>query len=232
MEYNFKGIQPEIIELLSLNRFNDSKAFYEEHKEELKQGATIPMRQIMLDLADMLTEIDSKIYTNPVYCVSRIRRDTRRTKNKMLYRENLWIMFRRNKKLYPSAPFFWFEFAPDCYNYGVAFFTERPVQFDELRKLILQHPKKWLKAAAAAENAGMEFGFYDAYKNDRIPDAPERLKPYLNVKNMHFMYTDHDLRKINSPNLIDELKAAFTAAEPVYQFFIEAYENMISEGLL
>lgn len=43
--YNYKGIKPEIIELLSINRFNDSKAFYEEHKEELKQGATVPMRQ-------------------------------------------------------------------------------------------------------------------------------------------------------------------------------------------
>ena len=37
--YNYSGIKPEIIELLSVNRFNDSKAFYEEHKEELKQGA-------------------------------------------------------------------------------------------------------------------------------------------------------------------------------------------------
>lgn len=43
--YNYSGIKPEIIELLSVNRFNDSKAFYEEHKEELKQGATVPMRQ-------------------------------------------------------------------------------------------------------------------------------------------------------------------------------------------
>ena len=30
-EYNFKGIKPESIELLCLNRFNDSKEFYEEH---------------------------------------------------------------------------------------------------------------------------------------------------------------------------------------------------------
>ena len=52
---NFNGITPKAIELLSENRFNDSKAFYEEHKEELKQLATIPMRQIVLDLAEMMT---------------------------------------------------------------------------------------------------------------------------------------------------------------------------------
>lgn len=74
---NFNGITPKAIELLSENRFNDSKAFYEEHKEELKQLATIPMRQIVLDLAEMMTQLDDKMYTDPVYTVSRIRRDTR-----------------------------------------------------------------------------------------------------------------------------------------------------------
>ena len=55
-EYNFKGIKPESIELLCLNRFNDSKEFYEEHKLELKEGITVPMRQIVLDLSGLLTQ--------------------------------------------------------------------------------------------------------------------------------------------------------------------------------
>ena len=80
--YNYSGIKPETIELLSLNRFHDSKAFYEEHKEELKQGATIPMRQMVLDLSDLLCDLDPLMDTNPTYIVSRIRRDTRRTKSK------------------------------------------------------------------------------------------------------------------------------------------------------
>ena len=64
------------------------------------------MRQIVLDLAEMMTELDNKMYTDPVYTVSRIRRDTRRSKSKMMYRENLWLMLRRHKKQYPCAPFF------------------------------------------------------------------------------------------------------------------------------
>ena len=76
-EYNFKGIKPESIELLCLNRFNDSKEFYEEHKLELKEGITVPMRQIVLDLSGLMYEIDDKMFTDPVRCVSRIYRDTR-----------------------------------------------------------------------------------------------------------------------------------------------------------
>ena len=62
MEYNYKGIKPESIELLCLNRFNDSKPFYEEHKEELKQGITVPLRQMVLDMFDVLFDIDDKMY--------------------------------------------------------------------------------------------------------------------------------------------------------------------------
>ena len=62
MRYNYKGIKPESIELLCLNRFNDSKEFYEEHKEELKQGITVPLRQMVLDMSELLFEIADKMY--------------------------------------------------------------------------------------------------------------------------------------------------------------------------
>ena len=103
-EYNFKGIKPESIELLCLNRFNDSKEFYEEHKLELKEGITVPMRQIVLDLSGLMYEIDDKMFTDPVRCVSRIYRDTRGNRSKIKYRENMWLMLRRYKNEYPSAP--------------------------------------------------------------------------------------------------------------------------------
>ena len=105
-EYNFKGIKPESIELLCLNRFNDSKEFYEEHKLELKDGITVPMRQIVLDLSGLMYDIDDKMLTDPVRSVSRIYRDTRGNRSKIKYRENMWLMLRRYKKEYPSAPFF------------------------------------------------------------------------------------------------------------------------------
>ena len=103
-EYNFKGIKPESIELLCLNRFNDSKEFYEEHKLELKEGITVPMRQIVLDLSGLMCDIDDKMLTDPVRSVSRIYRDTRGNRSKIKYRENMWLMLRRYKKEYPSAP--------------------------------------------------------------------------------------------------------------------------------
>ena len=95
MEY--KGITPDSIFLLAENRFRDSKAFYEEHKEEIKANITEPMRQIAGICVQDLLEIDPLINSIPTKMVSRVRRDTRYTKDKRLYRENMWIMFMRPK---------------------------------------------------------------------------------------------------------------------------------------
>ena len=115
---------------------------------------------------------------------------------------------------------------------GLGFFVQKPAQFDELRKVILAHPRKWTHAVKQAEDAGMHFGCYNSYKKTGLPDAPKALQPYLNAKDMSFSYTGWNLEHIGSTALIDELKAGFAAAFPLYKIFIEAYENMLSEGLI
>ena len=231
-EYNFKGIKPESIELLCLNRFNDSKEFYEEHKLELKEGITVPMRQIVLDLSGLMYDIDDKMLTDPVRSVSRIYRDTRGNRSKIKYRENMWLMLRRYKKEYPSAPFFYFEFYPNIFGYGLAFWTWKQSAFKEVHNLIIEHPGRWLDAVEACKQAGFTYNTRDNYKKDMYPDAPKEIKPYLSAKNMEFSYASFDMNRINSPSLIDELKLAFDLARPMYSFWADAYDNMLDKGII
>lgn len=230
--YNFQGISPESIELLCLNKFNDSKTFYEENKEKLKQGITVPMRQIMLDLSSVMYDIDEKMFTDPVRSVSRIYRDTRGNRSKTRYRENMWMFFRRYKNDYPGAPFYYFEFFPQSYGFGLVFWLYRPSAFKEVHKMIIEQPDRWLKAVKACKKAGFSYECRDEYKTDFYPDADKRIKPYLKAKNMSFSYNSSDLSKINSPDLIDELKHAFKTAEPMYDFWAEAYDKMLSTGII
>lgn len=231
-EYNFKGIKPESIELLCLNRFNDSKEFYEEHKLELKDGITVPMRQIVLDLSGLMYDIDDKMLTDPVRSVSRIYRDTRGNRSKIKYRENMWLMLRRYKKEYPSAPFFYFEFYPNSFGYGLAFWTWKQSAFKEVHNLIIEHPGRWLDAVDACKQAGLTYDARDNYKKDMYPNAPKEIKPYLSAKNMEFSYSSFDMKRINSQSLIDELKLAFDLARPMYSFWADAYDNMLDKGII
>ena len=43
---DFKGITRDALFMMADNRFRNSKAYYDEHKEELKAKMTVPMRQI------------------------------------------------------------------------------------------------------------------------------------------------------------------------------------------
>ncbi len=232
MEYNYQGITPQAIELLCLNRFNDSKPFYEEHKEELKQGITVPLRQMVLDLSELLLEIDDKMYLDPVRAVSRIHRDTRGNRSKIRYRENMWVFFRRYKKEYPEAPFYYFEFYPNSFGYGLVFWTWRATHFQVVHQMITENPKRFMKAVKSCADAGFSFSASDYYKKDRFPDAPEELKPFLQAKNFQFSYHCTDMSKINSPRLIQEMQLAFDVARPMYEFMIEAHERMMHEGLI
>ena len=231
-DYNYQGIKPESIELLCLNRFNDSKPFYEEHKEELKQGITVPLRQMVLDLSDVLYDIDEKMYLDPVRAVSRIHRDTRGNRSKIKYRENMWVFFRRYKKEYPEAPFYYFEFYPNSYGYGLVFWTWRAANFRVVHEMIMEQPKRFMEAVKACADAGFSYSVHDYYKKERYPDAPKELKPFLQAKNFQFVYNCFDINGMNSPALIDEMRLAFDIARPMYEFMIEAHERMMLEGLI
>ena len=119
---DFKGITRDTLFLMQLNRFNDSKAFYEENKEKIKADMTVPMRQIAAAFGDMMLKIDPFMNTVPTKMVSRVRRDTRYTHDKHLYRENMWIMFMRPKKEWRMYPCMWFEVTPSAWSCGVGTF--------------------------------------------------------------------------------------------------------------
>lgn len=60
---------------------------------------------------------------------------------------------------------------------GLGFFVQKPAQFDELRKVILAHPRKWTRAVKQAEDAGMHFACYNSYKKIGCRMHPRRCSP-------------------------------------------------------
>lgn len=226
----FQGISSKAIALLAENRYHDSKIFYEAHKEELKQLATLPMRQVMMDLSDTLLKLDEEMYLDPVYSVSRIRRDTRYTKDKTLYREHMWIMFRRNKAIYRNCPFLWFEISPAGYDYGIAFFTEKPSYMDEFRQAVTTRPEVFRQALATVQKAKLQF-CGDVYKRPKVLDANPELFLYMNAKNLQFMKSNGDLRRIESDIIIKDLRKMIRTVQPMYSFLLDVHNEICAKEL-
>ena len=63
--YKFDGIKTEGMWLLAQNRFENNKAFYEEHKEEIKKLVINPAKQLASIIAEDMYKYDPFMELNP-----------------------------------------------------------------------------------------------------------------------------------------------------------------------
>ena len=126
----YEGISADSLFLLAENRFQDSKAFYEEHKPAIKAGVIQPLRQVIAELMPAMLTVDPLIGGN----VSRVRRDNRYTHDKSKYRENMWITFMRDKRTWDwCVPAFYLDFSLNGAEWGVGFYSvARKIKKDKL----------------------------------------------------------------------------------------------------
>lgn len=226
MEY--KGITRDSLFLLADNRFRDSRDFYEEHKEEIKSGVTVPMRQIAGIIGEELLSVDPLMNTIPTKMVSRVRRDTRYTKDKSLYRENMWIMFMRPKHDWVGYPCMWFEVTPRDYSMGVGFYGDEPGLLETFRKNLRERPDEFKEAADLCKKAGSYF-FKRQYKRP-FPGCPEGLEEYYNAKDVGFITFSGDLDDLKDERIIDIIRGTYQLFTPMYKFLLGVSDEYFSKG--
>ena len=230
---NYKGITPEAIFLLAENRFNNSKAFYEEHKKEINEGVVYPMRALVTDLQPTLERINPDFILDPVRCLSRVRRDTRFTADKSLYRENLWLMFRHQKNQLPT-PVLWFEFFSDGYDYGCGIISSSPAFMEYWRKYIKKRPLPLLSAYEKVKDAGLSMD-NERYKRSKAavdgitdPDLAE----WYDSKELFVTRHVNGVRRLNQPKaLVSELDKAYGSMEELYKYLLDVTTRFNTRGV-
>lgn len=227
----FKGFTPECFMLLELNRFNDSKDFYESVKEDIKNAAIVPMRNLAGDLSEELYSIDPLMNLIPTKMVSRIRRDTRFSKNKHLYRENVWCMFMRDKHSWNYQPCMWFEIYPGTYSYGVGMFRTDADYLEQFRSHLLENQQSFKDALRMIEITGA-ICCLESYKKEKPGTEliDKSLRKYYNCKNMMFIYNGYDVEKLFDGSIKQELTYAIRAFAPMYKFLLQVTENIYKKG--
>lgn len=223
--YNFKGISADTIMLLEMNRFNNNKPFYEEHKKEINEGARQQMGALTLDLADTLYDIDENILVNPKK-VSRIRRDTRFTKDKTLYRANIWTIWHRPLERGEMAPGMWAEVSPQAVSWGVGFWGVTPKFMAFFRQSLLEDYKPFVEAFLPLVEAGFVY-FSTRYKRDRegTDQIPEVLREVYNQKELYFMGASPELSLISDSSFVDFMKEQMKLMKPMYIYLDKLYKR-------
>lgn len=221
MEYN--GIKPEALWLLAENRFQNSKAFYEAHKKEIQEGVVFPMRRLVADLQPVLETINPDMILDPVRCLSRVRRDTRYTADKSLYRENLWLMFRHQKNDLPT-PALWFEIFPDGYRYGCGILSTTPAFLEDWRRTLRTDAAPLLAAAKQAFDAGLSMDT-ERYKRSKAESdgiADPEIAAWYDAKTLFVSRHVNGIARLGKPRaLVRELSAAYGAMSELYRYLLE-----------
>lgn len=228
---SFKGFDPKAFMLLELNKFNDSKDFYESVKEEIKASATVPMRNLASDLSEELIKIDPYMNLIPTRMVSRVRRDTRFSKNKALYRDNMWCMFMRDKNQWKYQPCMWFEFYPQCYSYGVGTFRTDSAYLDCFRQTLKENQVLFKEALRSIEITGASLHI-DMFKKEK-PGSDEidpELRKFYNCKDFCFITVNPDMQNLITGSVKTELIYALRAFTPMYHFLLKVTEKIYEKG--
>lgn len=217
----YEGIFPESLVLLAENRFQDSKAFYEENKPAIWRGVVEPLRHLVADMTPDMLAIDPMMSGN----ISRVRRDNRFTKDKLMYRENMWIVFMRDKRAWDwCVPAFYMDFSLNGVEWGMGFYGVTPGIMKCLRRRAEANPERVIKAIRKAERAGFTLQGEPYARARSTVDTPKELRVLYDCRSV-------GLGRVDAPDMLTDTALAarllkgFAALAPMYEILVEAMEE-------
>ena len=220
------AISAHTLDFLFENRIQDSREWYDAHKPEYKKYVLEPMIQLVEKLQPTMLELDPHLVTEAKVdrCISRIYRDTRFSNDKSRYRDVMWCVFSRDKKLYSHPPGFVLEFSPRGFRYGCGYYSVPPKVMESIRKLIMKDDKAYLAAQKALDQQDVFRIEGEEYKRPHFPDQSEKKRQWLERKCLALMHNSEDFELLFSEDLYLTLAEDFRKLKPVYEFFCKSME--------
>lgn len=212
------------LDFLFENCLNDSKVWFNEHKEEYKKYIAEPFAELVNSLTPTMLDIDGEFVCDPRK-LSRIYRDARYAKGKSIFRDYMWYTFSRAANDRKPLPGYYFSISPDGFDYGCGFYYTAPSTAEEYRKLIAGGDESFSKALNAYKKQSVFTLYGDMYKRDRFPDESEEKRNWLNRKSIGLSCESKDFDFLFSDRLAEKIAADFKSVESVYKFYLLAAEN-------
>lgn len=219
---SYSGISQEALEFLMQVRLLDSREWYEEQKPRYREILLKPFQELVTDLTPCMERIDPDFCTIPSVgkTISRIRRDTRFTNDKHLYRDTMWLMFRQ-KVDRDEVPGFFFEISPVSWRYGMGFTWISPSSMQKMRTAFQSQYRKFQRATRWERSSSGFTVRGQTFKRDRFPELKEPLKHWCNLREMYVAKDSTDMEALRDPKLPELLAKDFELLAELYRFFWE-----------
>ncbi|MBQ5319011.1 MAG: DUF2461 domain-containing protein [Oscillospiraceae bacterium] len=208
------------LDFLFENMLNDSRVWYNEHKEDYKKLIVEPFAEFVTAMTDTMHEIDEQFVCDPKK-ISRIYRDARYARGKSVFRDYVWYSFRRPKGERP-LPEFYFSISPNGFDYGCGLYCAGTDTIESARKLILENDKCFNDALKAYKQQDVFTLYGELYKRNHFPDESADKQDWLNRKGLGVSAESKDFELLFSDKLAEKIAADFKAIAPIYKFYLKA----------
>ncbi|MFR3238033.1 MAG: DUF2461 domain-containing protein [Acutalibacter sp.] len=220
------------LEFLFENRLHDSRTWFAEHKKEYQALVIQPMRQLVMDLSPTMLELDPQFITEPKVdkTIARIWRDTRYTKDPSLYRDHLWLIFKRGGRMHAQDyPGIYFEINQDGFGYGCGFYHASASYMNNLRQRILAGDETFANAQKAYLGQSVFQMDGDCFKRPRYSARTPEEQLWLERRNIGFHAGSHDFPLLFSRELSGKLLEDLRLLFPVYRFLLAVAEETLRQ---
>ena len=216
----FEGLTEETYRFFWEIAFNNNIGFFEENRSRFKKTVQQPLLALAQELAPLMAQIDPEFNLRPSSVVSRIRRDTRYTRDKSPYRDHMWLVFKRHGESTGECFGIYVEFTREAYSYGMGMYAPMPGLMNDIRGRILARPTRFLQLVKHPEFQARFVLVGEDYKRLKLPDAPPELQLWLNKRSLSYSHTSAVLQPTLSHRVAEELISGYTLLKPVYRFMM------------
>lgn len=219
MDEAFSGFSPQALAFFEGLAANNSKPWFEAHRQEYEEYLLEPLKSLVSDLAGPMRATDPELTTIPAVdkTISRIYRDTRFSRNKSPYKTCLWITFKRPSPDWKTAPCFFFEITADSYRYGMGFYSASRETMDHLRRFIEHKPAEFRRTIAPLARQTTFTLEGERYKRPLNPALAEDLQQWHQRKNLYLACNRTADARLFTRGIYDDLQEGFTLLAPIYE---------------
>ncbi|MBN2009767.1 DUF2461 domain-containing protein [candidate division KSB1 bacterium] len=219
----FTGFINETLTFFRDVHANNSKAWFEDHRDDYNRYVMTPFKQLVTDLAPTMLKIDPFMEVRPAVnkTISKIHRDTRFSNDKTLFKQNMWLTFKRPSEDWKVAPAFYFELFPDWYRYGMGYYSATRADMNRLREAIDNFPGEFLNVTAFLRETEFFTLHGDEYKRPIPSDHPDEIQTWYQRKSFYVSCDKQIEEVVFSAALVDELAERFLMMSSLYQYLMD-----------
>ena len=225
----FQGFSPAAIQFLVDLAANNDRSWFQPRNAEFERQLKQPMEQLVAALAQRFAGAGLPLLADPKRSPFRIYRDTRFSKDKAPYKTHMaasfpWLAMsdagHPEEGDHPHGNGGYFNFMPGEMYVGGGMWMPDKSRLDAFRRALVDEPERVALAIGDPQFNGAfgDVSSHDSYK--RVPPGWPADHPKADMfrwKDVVFgrRLSDDD---VCSPDLPDQLTAAYVAAMPVFRF--------------